>query len=134
VPAYLHPAPKAPPIYRWASSLDARAVLVEFPFADIAYELRYMFFTVSSPARRLGGYSSIFPPSYVARKNLLEHPLAQPDAAWTALAGATHAIVHTAAWPDDSGDRISQWLQQRGAREVGGFDGARAFELTLETR
>lgn len=129
VPEYLRPAPKAPSVYRWAASLDARAVLVEFPFGDDAYQLRSMFFTATTGTRRLGGYSGIFPPSYLARKRVLEHPLAQPDEAWAALDGATHAIVHAAAWDDDTGDRIAQWLQQRGAREVGRFDATRAFEL-----
>jgi len=129
VPEYLSPGPKAPPIYRWASSLDPRAVLVEFPFGDDAYQLRYMFFTATSGPRRLGGYSGIFPPGYVTRKNVLQNPLARPDEAWTAVGGATHAIVHADAWPDDTGERIAQWLRAHGAVEVGRFDAARAFAL-----
>ncbi|MBI3494116.1 MAG: hypothetical protein HY047_20410 [Acidobacteria bacterium] len=107
VPAYLSPTLQVPLIYRWASQLGPGAVLVEFPFGDNAYELRYMFFASTRGWRMLGGYSGIFPPSYLA----------------------THAIVHTAAWPDDTGDRIARWLQQHGAREAGRFDAARAFVL-----
>lgn len=128
-PAYLHPGPRMPPVYRWILPLDPGAVLVEFPFGDLAYELRYMFFSSTHGRRMLGGYSGVFPVSYTARRTWLEHPLTQPDEAWMALAGATHAIVHTAAWPDDTGDRIARWLQQEGARELGRSDGARVFEL-----
>jgi hypothetical protein len=128
-PAYLHPAPRMPAVYRWILPLDPGAVLVEFPFGDSAYELRYMFFSSAHRRRMLGGYSGVFPASYTTRRTWLEHPLMKPAEAWMALAGATHAIVHTAAWPDDTGDRIARWLQQEGARELGASDGARVFAL-----
>jgi hypothetical protein len=130
-PAYLHPGPRMPAVYRWIVPLDPGAVLVEFPVGDSAYELRYMFFSSVHGRRMLGGYSGIFPPSYTARRTWLEHPLANPDEAWKALAGSTHAIVHTAAWTDGTGDRIARWLQQEGARELGRSDGARVFELPV---
>jgi len=130
-PAYLHPSPRMPAVYRWILPLDPGAVLVEFPFGDSAYELRYMFFSSAHRRRMLGGYSGVFPASYAARRTWLEQPLTKPDEAWKALAGATHAIVHAAAWPDDTGDRIARWLLQQGARELGGSDGARVFELPV---
>ena len=129
VPAYLHPAPQPPQVYRFVSALDPRAVLVEFPFGDNAYNLRYMYFSSAHGKRMLAGYSGVFPESYLARQRALQEPLAQPDAAWTALAGATYAIVHAGGWPNDTGDRIARWLRDRGAREAGHFDGARVFEL-----
>jgi hypothetical protein len=129
VPEYLRPAPKPPPVYRFVSKLDPRAVLVEFPFGDNAYNLRYMYFSAAHGKRMLAGYSGVFPDSYLARKAHLQHMFEKPDAAWTALAGATHAIVHAGAWPNDTGERIASWLEDHGAREAGHFDGARAFEL-----
>jgi hypothetical protein len=128
-PPYLHPGPKVPSIYRWVEQLDRDAVLVEFPFGDLAYDLRYMFFSGTHHRRMLGGYSGIFPASFLERRAVLERPLEKPIEAWAALAGATHAIVHAAAWPDGTGDRIARWLQDAGARELAGADGARLFQL-----
>jgi hypothetical protein len=129
VPEYLRPGPTPPAIYRFIATLDRGGVLAEFPFGDDAYDLRYMYFSAAHHRRMLAGFSGVFPESYLSRKAVLQQPLAQPDAAWDALAGATHAIVHAAAWPDDTGERIARWLQDHGAREAGRFDGARVFEL-----
>jgi len=130
VPEYLRPAPETPAIYRFVASLDRPVVLAEFPFGDDAYDLRYMYFSTAHRRPMLAGYSGVFPERYLARKALLQRPFEQPDAAWAALAGATHALVHARAWQDDTGGRIARWLQDRGAREAGRFDGARIFELS----
>jgi hypothetical protein len=129
VPAYLRPAPAAPPVYRFVATLDRDAVLVEFPFGDNAYDLRYMYFSAAHRRRMLGGYSGVFPDSWVRRRALLERPFAHDDAAWAALDGATHAVVHTRAWPDATGAQIGAWLRAHGAREAGAFDDAHVFEL-----
>ena len=129
VPDYLRPAPSVPPVYLSVATLDPSAVLVEFPFGDNAYDLRYMYFSAAHRRRMLGGYSGVFPDSWVRRRSVLEHPLAHDDAAWTALDGATHAIVHARAWPDATGARIGDWLRAHGAREAGVFDDAHVFEL-----
>jgi hypothetical protein len=128
-PGYLRPEPSAPRVYRFLATLDRDAVVVEFPFGDSAYDLRYMYFASAHGRRMLGGFSGVFPASWVARRSALEHPLVDPDAAWTALDGATHAIVHTRAWTDATGARIADWLRARGAREAGVFDDAHIFEL-----
>jgi hypothetical protein len=129
VPDYLRPTPSVPSVYRFVATLDPNAVLVEFPFGDNAYDLRYMYFSAAHRRRMLGGYSGVFPDSWVRRRSVLEHPLAHVDAAWTALDGATHAIVHARAWPDATGARIGDWLRAHGAREAGVFDEAHVFEL-----
>lgn len=104
-------------------------MLAEFPFGDNAYDLRYMYFSAAHRHRMLGGFSGIFPQSWIARRDLLARPFDAPDAAWRALDGADVAVVHRRGWPDDTGDRISAWLRARGAREAGVFDDARVFEL-----
>ena len=43
--------------------------------------------------------------------------------------GATHAVVHGPYYRDDEGERIGQWLVQKGARLIGEFDGDRVFAL-----
>ena len=92
------------PVYRVLATLGRDAVLVEFPFGDSAYDLRYMEFSSTHGRRMRGGFSGVFPASWVARRSTLEHPL---DAAWAAHDGATHAIVHTRARPACSTMRAS---------------------------
>jgi hypothetical protein len=45
---------------------------------------------------------------------------AHPEIALAALneQGATHVLVHEAAWPDDSGAQTTAALKQRGAIEI----------------
>lgn len=129
-PAYLHPGGPPPPIYRLASTLPASAVLAELPFGVTAYEVRYTWFTRVHGRRVLNGYSGLLPPGYVARQAALATPIRDDAAAWGALAPATHAVVHAAAWGDDTGRQVAAWLESRGARLVGDAgDGARLYEL-----
>lgn len=129
VPAYLRPDPRPPAIYRFVATLDPEAVLAEFPFGDNAYDLRYMYFSAAHRRRMLGGYSGVFPDSWVARRDALAQPMAAPDAAWRALDGATHAIVHARGWPDATGERLADWLRAHGARDAGVFNNAHVFVL-----
>lgn len=129
VPEYLRPRTATPTIYRFARTLPATAVLVELPFGDIGYEIRFTFFTLAHERRTLNGYSGVLPPSYLARQSVLRSPLADPDASWRALAPATHVVVHTGAWNDDTGQRLRDWLGAHGARIVATVDGAWLYEL-----
>lgn len=123
-PEYLRPSVEPPRIYQAVTSLPADAIAVEFPFGELAYEVRYTFFTGMHRHRILNGYSGVLPPSYLTRLAALRDPLVDPDRAWALLAGATHAVVHPAAWNDDHGARIRAWLESHGARIVGEWDGA----------
>ncbi len=118
IPEYLRPTAATPAIYRFARTLPATAVLVELPFGDIDYEIRYTFFTLAHERRIVNGYSGVQPPSYLARLPVLRAPLADVEATWRALRPATHVVVHTAGWTDDTGPRLRAWLESRGAREV----------------
>ena len=42
---------------------------------------------------------------------------------------ATHAVVHTGAWDDDTGVRLRAWLEGRGARVVAQAQGAWIYAL-----
>lgn len=129
-PAYLRPSATVPDIYRSVDTLPADAVIVEFPFGELAYEVRYTFFTGAHRRRSLNGYSGVLPPSYLERQAALRAPLVDQDRAWASIAGATHAVVHPAAWTDEHGQRIRAWLESRGARVVDEQDGAWLFALT----
>jgi len=128
-PAYLRPTATLPRIYQHVTTTPREAVFAELPFGDIGYEIRYTFFTAGHERRILNGYSGVLPPSYERRKSALVAPLADPDAAWAALSPATHVVVHTTAYTDDSGQRLCEWLDGRGARRLAAADGAVLFAL-----
>lgn len=128
-PDYLRPGTATPRIYRFARTLSPGATLVELPFGDIGYEIRYTFFTLSHGHRILNGYSGVLPPSYLTRLPVLREPLANLDATWRALTPATHVVVHGNGWRDDTGERLRAWLEGRGARVVAAADGAWIYEL-----
>ena len=128
-PAYLRPATSVPDIYRFVAATEPSAVVVEFPFGDPGYELRYMFFGLAHGRPLLNGYSGVFPQTYRDRVARLVNPLADADAAWTALAPATHVVVHGRAWDDDRGSAIGAWLAGRGAWLIAERDGAKLWHL-----
>lgn len=128
-PAYLTPAAQPPPIYQQVDSLRPGAILVEFPFGDSWYELRYMFFAATHRRRLLNGYSGIFPPSYLARQRILARPTLDPERAAAAISVATHIVVHRQAWKDDTGALIGAWLETLGARLIADSTGAALYEM-----
>jgi hypothetical protein len=130
-PAYLTPRPERPEIYRAVESLRPGAILVELPFGDPWYDVRYMFFSSFHDRRLLNGYSGLFPPSFRARQRVLEHPLRDPGASAQAIGGATHVIVHQQAWTDDTGARVVAWLDTFSATRLAESDGAVLFELPV---
>ncbi|MEZ5291264.1 MAG: hypothetical protein R2745_09285 [Vicinamibacterales bacterium] len=132
-PDYLRPGPTPPAIYRVARTLPPGAVLAEFPFGVLGYEILYSYFTLAHDHRTINGYSGVLPSSFLARVGRLHDPLAEPDRAWDALAPATHVIVHPAAWADDTGARIRMWLEARGATVTVRADGAWLYALPART-
>jgi hypothetical protein len=107
-PAYLLPTPELPPLYQAVAQLPPSSVLVEFPFGDPWYDVRYMFFAASHHRPLLNGYSGVFPATYRARQQTLWRPMRDGARAHESLQGATHAIVHTNAWPDRYGDQTAR--------------------------
>lgn len=128
-PAYLRPHASLPRIYQFVATTPRDAVIAELPFGERGYEIRYTFFTAGHRRRVLNGYSGVLPPSYEARRAALAAPLGNPDAAWAALAPATHVLVHADAWRDDTGAQVQAWLERRGARVVARVDGATLYGL-----
>jgi hypothetical protein len=131
-PPRVHPADRAPAVYRFLETLPAPGtVVVEFPFGEWAYELRYVFYSTVHWHPLLNGYSGHFPMSYNLNAVHFRRPLDSRERSWEALtkSGATHAIVHSNYYRDDEGDKIARWLAQNGARQVADFDGDRVFAL-----
>jgi hypothetical protein len=130
-PGYLTPAPALPEIYRAVDALRPGAILVELPFGDHWYDLRYMFFAATHRRRLLNGYSGIFPPSFVARQRVLTRPLLDPGASAQAIGGATHVVVHRQAWKDNTGTLVGAWLETFGATLISEADGAALYQLPV---
>ena len=131
-PPRVYTGEQVPPAYRFLRTLPAPGtVVVEFPFGEWGYEVRYMFYSTNHWHPLLNGYSGTFPLSYSLRGVLLRHPLDSPDLAWKSLMedGATHAVVHGELFLDDEDEAIGKWLVERGARQIAGFGGDRVFQL-----
>ena len=125
---------RVPAVYQFLKRLPAgTTVLVEFPFGETGYELRYMFYSTNHWHPLLNGYSGTFPMSYSRGGALLRRPLNAPALAWQSIreSGATHAIVHETLYLNGEGSAISRWLTEYGAREVAAFDGDRVFQLKV---
>ena len=131
-PARVYTGERVPGVYMYLKSLPAPGtVVVEFPLGEWAYELRYVFYSTAHWHPLLNGYSGQFPLSYNMNATHLRHPLDYPDASWNTLmrSGATHAVVHLPYYRDDEGERIGRWLVDKGATQVGEFDGDKVFQL-----
>ena len=131
-PSRVYTGYEVPPAYQFLKTLPSPGtVIVEFPFGEWGYEVRYMFYSINHWHPLLNGYSGTFPLSYSLRGVLLRHPLESPDLAWKSLMddGATHAIVHGELYLDDEDDLIGKWLVERGARQIAGFGGDKVFAL-----
>ena len=133
VPAYLAPTAPLPAVYRPLLGVDDGAVVVELPFGEPAYELRYMYFGLMHPGRLENGYSGLFPASYRQRAAALRTPWADPEAAWRALAPARYAVVHGDAWPPERAADVWRWLAERGARPMVVVDQASVWQLPPES-
>ncbi len=131
-PARVYTGEQVPGAYRFLKSLPSSGtVVVEFPFGEWAYEMRYVFYAAAHWHPILNGYSGHFPQSYHTNATDLRHPLDYPDASWDTLmrSGATHAVVHLPYYQDDEGARIGKWLEAKGAKLVGEFDGDQVYAL-----
>jgi hypothetical protein len=108
------------PIYEVVKKLPEPVVLIEFPFGDVAYEPIAVFYAGYHRRPIVNGYSGLFPAAYTARLPVLRDAPADIEEATEALraTGATHALVHEAAFATDQGKAISAWLVSIGARPV----------------
>jgi hypothetical protein len=121
----------APPVYRFVGSLPGSAVLLELPFGEPAFDVRFMFFSTLHWRRLVNGYSGGAPVEYGLITERLKDWRGEPDAAWQTLfdSGATYCIVHEWAYTAPGGRQLSDWLRTRGAREVAAFGDDHVFEV-----
>ena len=128
----VHRLNEGPLAYRHALLMADDTVLLELPFGDQAWDLRYVYYAGLHGKRIVNGYSGYFPDGYRGRAAHLANLWSDRDAAWDGLttAGATHVLVHERAYLDTEGPAVSVWVANQGARLVVEFsDGDKLFEL-----
>lgn len=124
---------RAPAVYHRLAS-ESNVVLAELPLGQPDYDTRAMFYSTVHHARLLNGYSGFFPPHYGLLSVALSDVPAHATVAWDALraSGASHVLVHEAAWLDDRGPRTTATLTALGATEL--FRDGRDVLLALHSR
>jgi hypothetical protein len=117
-PRVYRPA-RAPAVYQRLAREPA-VVLAELPMGQLEYDIRAMFYSIVHRGKLLNGYSGFFPRHYGVLALALSDVPSHTTIAWDALreAGASHVIVHEAAWLDDRGPRTTAAFVQLGAVEV----------------
>ena len=118
-------------MYRFVAQLPASDALVELPFGEVAFDVRYMFYSTLHWRPLANGYSGGAPDAYGLLAESLKDLLRRPDAAWQALSAssATYVIVHEDFYADGRGSQVSNWLRAHGARERAAYGGDHLFEI-----
>ncbi len=121
----VHRLNDGPLAYRHLLAMPDDTVVMELPFGDSAWDLRYVYYAGLHGKRIVNGYSGYFPDGYRARAARLAAIWTDRDAAWTAIttSGASHVLVHVDGFREQEGPAIVSWLQSQGARITAGFDG-----------
>jgi hypothetical protein len=132
LPDRLPGANELPAVYRFVERLPASSALVELPFGEVAFEVRYMYYSTFHWRRLVNGYSGGGPEAYGLHAERLKEILTEPEQAWQAILAtrATHVLVHEGSYADGRGRLISAWALAHGAHEVGTFDSDRIFAVT----
>jgi hypothetical protein len=120
-----------PPVFLALRGLPDNAVIAHFPFGSDQYELRYVYYSTVHWRQLLNGYSGAFPLSYLKRRGALQDIAARPDLAWAELSasGATHAVVHGAAYRGNQAGATEAWLRRHGATAIQRFGSDTVFAL-----
>ncbi|MEO6224205.1 MAG: hypothetical protein ABIP90_13235 [Vicinamibacterales bacterium] len=108
------------PTYKAIRDSGRPIALLEFPFGSASWDLHAVFYAGYHRQRLVNGYSGFFPERYQRLFRIFSRRREDPAAAWRALlgSGATHVLVHEAAYPPHRRKEISDWLLASGAREV----------------
>ena len=122
------------PIYQYVKQATGKFTLIEFPFGEPAYEILATFYAGYHRKPIVNGFSGFFPEGYLRRSTFLQYVPFDLDAATKALSttGATHALLHDAAFPDGRGNEIAAWLESTGALMVMKYGTDRLYQLKLK--
>ncbi|HVZ22136.1 MAG TPA: hypothetical protein VG871_13790, partial [Vicinamibacterales bacterium] len=123
---------RAPAIYAQVAQLPQGSVLAELPLGDPVYDQRAVFYSIVHWRPILNGTGDFLPPHYadltLALSDVPRHPAIALDALHRL--GATHVLVHEAAFLGDEGPRTSAALRAAGGREVFRDGGDALFVLS----
>jgi hypothetical protein len=119
------------PVYQYVKAAAGKFVLIEFPFGEPPYEILATFYAGYHRKPLVNGFSGFFPEGYLRRSTFLQYVPFDLEAATKALSttGATHALVHEAAYPDGRGQEINAWLESTGATLVMKHESDRLYRL-----
>ncbi len=111
---------RAPAVYREFAAQPSDAVLIELPLGPPDFDLRAMFYSVVHWRPLVNGYSGFYPPHYGRLITALSEIPRHADVSIEALrsTGATHLILHQAAYRDGEGEATAQVLTAAGATEL----------------
>lgn len=120
----VHRLNDGPLAYRHLLAMPADTIVLELPFGDHGWDLRYVYYAGLHGRRIVNGYSGYFPDGYRARAARLSNVWRDRDSAREALvtSGATHVLLHTSAYHAPEGPAIAAWLESIGARASAGFE------------
>lgn len=130
-PARVAPGSAPSALATYLASLPSDAVLVEFPFGDVSWELQHVYRSTQHWRRLVNGYSGGFPLRYLSLRTYFDRPLGDRLGATAALrsCGATHVVLHRNAYRGDGAAQMDAWLQASGARPLASVDDATVFAL-----
>jgi hypothetical protein len=92
--------PDIPPVYRLIAGLPPSSAVIESPFGEVAFETRYMIYSISHWRRLVNRYSGGMPDRSGLWAERFKEVLDKPAAAWQAVieSRATHIVVHEASF------------------------------------
>jgi len=130
-PRELFTAREMGPLYQFIRDDPDPVVLIEFPFGDSAYDILATYYAGFHRRPLVNGYSGFFPETYLRRVTFLDHIPFDLETATKAVqsSGATHAIVHEAAFPDGRGHEITDWLTSTGGKVLATYGADKLIQL-----
>jgi hypothetical protein len=111
---------RAPAIYHELARQPSGSIVIELPLGQPDFDLRAMYYSVVHWRPVVNGYSGYAPPHYSQMIGALSEVPRHPDLSLQALkaTGATHLVLHEAAYRDDEGTATAAVLREAGAVEV----------------
>lgn len=130
-PRELRTGGNLPPIYQALRDSERPVILLELPFGNPAWDLHAVYYAGYHRQRLVNGYSGFFPERQQHLDRMFKRYREDPEGTWRALlsSGATHVLVHEAAYPDRRRKEVSDWLLASGARETLADGTNRMFSL-----
>ena len=118
--ARLYRPSRAPAIYRTMAEQGSDSVVVELPLGPTVYDVRAMYYSIVHGRPVVNGYSGFLPRHYGRLVVALEEIPRHADLSRQMLraSGATHVILHEAAYRNGEGAATAAVLRQGGAVEV----------------